>query len=141
MAGGAAVASQLADAIAVSFPTPAIHRAGCSGEGGRKRGEAPDVLGVGHLAEDGKLAVQRAEVRGKVAAVAELGGNGQRSFLAAAADDDRDPCHRPGVASGFRQPDPVAAVRLGAGLPQRAKRLDGRLQLGSVSAPAVTCGG
>ena len=42
------------------------------------------------LAEDGELAVQRADVRGKVAAIAEPGGDGQRPLLAAAADDDRD---------------------------------------------------
>jgi hypothetical protein len=54
------------------------------------------------LAEDGELAVQRADVRGKVAAVSEPGGDGQRAFLAAAADDDRDPRHRPRVAGGFR---------------------------------------
>jgi FGGY family of carbohydrate kinases, C-terminal domain len=43
------------------------------------------------LAEDGKLAVQRGNVRGKVAAIAEPGRDGQRPLLAAAADDDRDP--------------------------------------------------
>ena len=37
--------------------------------------------------------------------------------------------HRPRVAGGFRQPDPLAPVFPGAGLPQGAKRLDGRLQL------------
>src|SRR4029077_20662374 len=81
------------------------------------------------LAEDGELAVQRGDVRGKIAAIAEPGRNGQRSFLAATADDDRDPRHRPRVAGGYRPPDPLTAVRPGPGLPQGAKRLDGRLQL------------
>ena len=81
------------------------------------------------LAEDGKLAVQNADVRGKVAAIAEPGGDRQRSFAAAAADDDRDPRQRPRAAGGFGQPDPLAAVLRGAGLPQGAQRLDGRLEL------------
>src|SRR5580698_1289916 len=81
------------------------------------------------LAEDGKLAVQRGDVRGKIAAIAEPGGDGERPLLAATADDDRDPRHRPRVAGRFRQRDSLAAVRLGAWLPQRAERLDGRLEL------------
>jgi hypothetical protein len=43
------------------------------------------------LAEDGELAVQHAEVRGKIAAIAEPGRDGERPLLSAAADDDRDP--------------------------------------------------
>jgi hypothetical protein len=45
----------------------------------------------------------------------------RRPLLAAAADDNRDPRHRPRVAGGFRQADPLAAVLPGAGLPQGAE--------------------
>jgi hypothetical protein len=81
------------------------------------------------LAEDGELAVQHAEVRGKIAAIAEPGRDGQRPLLAAAADDDRDLRHRPRIAGGFRQPEALAPVLPGARLPQCAQRLDGRLEL------------
>ena len=52
------------------------------------RGIAPGLQAV--LAQDGELAVQRADVGGKIAAVAEPGGDPQRALLAAAADDNRD---------------------------------------------------
>ena len=52
------------------------------------RGIAPGLHAV--LAQDGELAVQRAQVGGKIAAVAEPSGDPQRALLAAAADDDRD---------------------------------------------------
>ena len=66
------------------------------------------------------------EVRGEVAAVAEPGRDPQRAPLAAAADDDRDPAGRAGVAGRLGQADPLAVVRLGAGRPQRPHRLDRR---------------
>src|SRR5215471_14728098 len=80
-------------------------------------------------AQDGELAVQRAGVGRKVAAIAEPGGDGQRAPLTGTADDDRDPRHRPRIAGRLGQPDPLAPVRPGAGLPQGTERLDGRLQL------------
>src|SRR5712691_11185974 len=52
------------------------------------RGIAPGLQAV--LAQDGELAVQRADVGGKIAAIAEPGGDLQGALLAAAADYDRD---------------------------------------------------
>ena len=72
------------------------------------------------LAQDGQLAVERGEVGGQIAAVAEPGRDAQRPLLAAAADDDRDLGHRARVAGRLRQRDPLAPVGLVPGC-QRAR--------------------
>ena len=67
-------------------------------------------------------------VRGQVAPVGLAGRDRQRAALTAAADDDRHVRHRAGVAGRLRQADPLPDVSLRARRPQRADRLDRRLE-------------
>jgi hypothetical protein len=71
--GGAALASQPADAVAVSFPTQ-LPGAESSGEGGGERGEAQDVLGVGQVGEGDEYGAHAAVSQQPVAADVLVGG-------------------------------------------------------------------
>ena len=79
--------------------------------------------------QDVDLAQQGRLVAGQVGRVGLLGDDPQGPPLPGPADDDRDVADRPGIAGGLGQPDVAAGVRLGAGRPERAQRLDADLQL------------
>src|SRR6266516_6824324 len=77
----------------------------------------------------GQLAVEGIEAGRQVAAVTQPGGDPQGAPFPGAADDDRHWPGRARVAGRLRQRYPLAAVRLGARLPEGTHRLDRQLQL------------